>query len=269
MYTQPEKILNALDFFDLAEEEFAFVPGLDYCCGVAPLGYGSPRESEALFDSLIDKVMEYEPETLVLWCPTCQCQLEKIVKPFRDVPFEFMTLPQYLTNVANLPPIPGKYKAKITLHEACKSAFTGLDPVGPRKLLERINGLELVEMPRHGKDTSCCGSGAATFFKSALETVLSERMREVESTGAEILVDVCHYCHYLFTGSEKGFGFTTKNYLQILAEVYGITREDKARKWRLWNDVDRVMKDAREFVETSPFSEPVIRSVLESWLTGP
>jgi Fe-S oxidoreductase len=47
----------------------------------------------------------------------------------------------------------------VTVHEACKTALTGLDPVGPRDILEAL-GRRIVEMPRHGARAACCGSGA-------------------------------------------------------------------------------------------------------------
>ena len=269
VYTQPEKVLNALDILDLAGEKIAFVPGLEYCCGNAPLGYGVLRDSEALFSALIEKVSEYEPEVLILWCPTCQCQLEKIIKPILDLPFDFITLTQYLTNRVTLPPFREKMNVKITLHEACKSAFTGLDLVGPRTLLNKIDGLELVEMQRHGKETSCCGSGAATYFKDAMQSILNERMIEAESTGADLLVDVCHYCHYLFSVDEDHYPFSTKNYIQILAEAYGIRREDRMLKWRRLKDINRIMEDAETFIKTSPFPRNLVQSVLEAWIAGP
>lgn len=67
----------------------------------------------------------------------------------------------------------------------CKSAYTGLDESGSRKTLKKIPGLELIEMPRHGKQTVCCGSWASAWFPEAASSMRNSRLQEAEDTKAD------------------------------------------------------------------------------------
>jgi Fe-S oxidoreductase len=71
-----------------------------------------------------------------------------------------MSFPQFLGKHMDTLSFQNKISKTVTLHEACKSAFTGLDLTGARDVLQKLPGVDLVEMPRHGKKTVCCGSGA-------------------------------------------------------------------------------------------------------------
>ena len=96
MYFQPEKILNALDIMDAIGDDYAFLPGLDYCCGDGSFFWGDIEKGAQRAESLIAAVLDFQPETLVLWCPTCLCRIPQTIARALDVPFEILSFPQYL-----------------------------------------------------------------------------------------------------------------------------------------------------------------------------
>jgi len=264
VYFQPEKILNALNIMSLIGEYFAFVAGLDFCCGNTHLLYGSIDKAERASEHLVQKLASYHPETVILWCPTCLCRFHTTLPHTLDLPFETMSFPQFLAkNVEKLP-----FKRSIcktaTLHEACKVAFTGLDLDGPRQLLQKIPGITLIEMPRHGKNTACCGSGAEDYFPKSFEAVRDDRLIEASQTPTELLVDVCHYCHNLFVSQESKYQFSVTNYVNLVAEALGIGREDKFKKYKQWRDMDQIVEDAKEFIRSSPFPRETVVDLIES-----
>ena len=61
-------------------------------------------------------------------------------------------------------PLSGEAAGTITLHEACKAAYTGVDRDGPREVLQQLPGVTLREMKRYGQDRVCCGSGVICWF---------------------------------------------------------------------------------------------------------
>jgi len=66
----------------------------------------------------------------------------------------------------------------------------------PRRVLEAIPGIELVEMERIREFSWCCGAGGgvkSAFPEFAVETA-RERVREALETGAEALVTSCPWC---------------------------------------------------------------------------
>jgi Fe-S oxidoreductase len=66
----------------------------------------------------------------------------------------------------------------------------------PRNLLNRIPGLNFVEMERIKEYSYCCGAGGgvkSAFPEFALRTAKT-RIEEAESTGAEIIISACPFC---------------------------------------------------------------------------
>jgi hypothetical protein len=177
-----------------------------------------------------------------------------------------MSFPQLLAQNMDMLSFKNKIEKTVTLHEACKVAFTGLDPTGAREVLHGLPGVNLIEMPRHGKGTVCCGSGAETFFPKSFETVRDDRLAEASQTGADILVDVCHHCHNVFCDHESPYGFEVRNYASLVAAALGIEREDKFKKYKQWGDLNRILDDAQEYSEISPFSQEKIIAVLKETL---
>ena len=261
VYYQPDKLLNALDIMDLITDDYAFVPGLDFCCGNAHIYCGAIEDAERSSAELIEKFSAYNPATVIFWCATCLCRFDTTLLKAHTVPFEMMSFPQFLARNMDHLSFQNKIE-KVTLHEACKAAFTGLDLTGARQILKKLPGVDLIEMPRHGEKTVCCGSGAEAFFPKSFETVRDDRLAEARQTGADVLVDVCHHCHNVFCNHESEYGFTVKNYASLVAEALGIVRKDKFKVYKQWGDIDRILTDTENNLSRLPFSIEKIKAVL-------
>lgn len=264
VYAQPEKILSALDIMNLITDDFAFVPGLNFCCGNVHYFSGVLEKGAKASYRLIDKIASYEPESVIFWCPTCHCRFVKTLAAVKEIPFKMISFPQFIA--ANMDRLPFKKRIPktATLHEACKSAFTRIDVTGPQEVLNGIPEVKLHEMPRHGTNTVCCGSGAVTFFPQSFESIRDERLMEASQTKADILIDICHFCHQVFATEEPKYNYTVKNYVTLLAEALDIEREDKFKKYIQWKDIDRIIEDAEIFIESSPYSRERIHQVLKA-----
>ncbi|MCG8471462.1 MAG: (Fe-S)-binding protein [Desulfobacterales bacterium] len=227
VYCQPEKLLNALDLLHRVDPQAAFLPGLSHCCGDTDLFLGDIDKASQKAEALMKAIAQYEPETLVLWCPTCQCRFESTLKDLFSPSFDIVSLPAFLYAHIEKLPLQAIGPKKLTLHDPCKSAYLSLETQATRDLLQAIPGASLVEMPRHGKKTACCGSGATVFCKEGFQKVRDERMREAKETQAHTLVDVCHFCHQCFGPEIHRFGLEAESYINLLAQASGIYRQDR------------------------------------------
>ena len=74
----------------------------------------------------------------------------------------------------------------MTYHDPCYLARYNRITEAPRKLIE-ATGAELVEMPRHGTDTFCCGAGGGRIWMAdgpdAGERPSEQRIREAQTLG--------------------------------------------------------------------------------------
>ena len=264
IYFQPEKILNALDIMDAIGDDYAFLPGIDHCCGENHLFFGHIKGGSQRAEELVAAMAGFQPDAVVLWCPTCQCCFEKLISPSMAVPFKVLSYPQYLAEKMSALPLTRAAAGTVTLHEACKSAYTGVDCDGPREVLRQLPGVILREMEHHGEKTVCCGSGAACWFPESCARIRKDRLQEAAQTGAERLVTVCHYCSQTFAEEEPHYNFNVTNYIDLVAEAMGIRREDKFKKYMLWRDLDRILEDADQNITEAPFTRDRIAAVLRA-----
>ena len=268
VYFQPEKILNSLDIMDAIGDDYAFLPGLDYCCGGNQLFMGEIDEGIKRAEELVETIADFQPETAVLWCPTCQCRFDNTIAPGMDIPFKIQSFPQYLAANMKKLPLSDAAAGTITLHEPCKSAFTGVDRNGPREVLRQLPGVTLKEMKHHGRETLCCGSGAICWFPQSCARIREKRLQEAAQTGAKRLATVCHYCSQTFAAEEAHYDFIVTNYVNLVAEAIGIRREDKFKKYTRWGNLARILRDAEDHIATSPFKRERIVEVLRAVFMG-
>jgi heterodisulfide reductase subunit D len=114
-------------------------------------------------------------------------------------------------------------KAKVTYHDPCHLGRHSGVYDEPREILKKIPGLELVEMSRNRRGSRCCGAGGG--FKSGYGdlavNIAAERVKEAESTGAEILVTACPFCVLNLQAGAKKIGSKIKilDISQLLLEA--------------------------------------------------
>jgi len=101
-------------------------------------------------------------------------------------------------------------KKKVTYQDPCRlGRHLGIYD-SPRKVLEAIPGLELIEMEKNRECALCCGTSAFTNCDTFSHEMRVERLLEAKATGAEILVTSCPKCQIHFRcamnnrGKEKG-----------------------------------------------------------------
>jgi L-lactate dehydrogenase complex protein LldE len=96
-------------------------------------------------------------------------------------------LTQFLTDVASVDAVPGRFDGTVTYHDSC----AGLREMGvkaqPRALLGKVAGLTLVEMP---ECETCCGFGGtfALKFGEISTRLADDKCRHVEAAGADAVV---------------------------------------------------------------------------------
>jgi len=81
----------------------------------------------------------------------------------------------------------------------------------------------MIEMPRSGKQSFCCGAGGAQMWKEeehGTETVNVNRYREAAATGAKTVAVGCPFCLTMLTDAAKQAdqGVQVKDVAEILAE---------------------------------------------------
>lgn len=85
---------------------------------------------------------------------------------------------------------------RVTLHDPCYLARGMGDTISARALLKALPDVDLVELPRHGRDALCCGAGGGRMWlEGPDEPPLGEaRLTELAAAGVDLCVTACPYC---------------------------------------------------------------------------
>lgn len=102
---------------------------------------------------------------------------------------------------ANLP-------ERVTYHDACFLGRHNDVYIPPRRVIGALGGIDVVEMPRHGPNSFCCGAGGARFWMEERtgKKIGVVRVEEALRTGATQLAVACPFCHVMLDDSLKETG---------------------------------------------------------------
>jgi Fe-S oxidoreductase len=114
------------------------------------------------------------------------------------VNFEALHMNQYVLELINQGrlEITGKFEKSVTYHDPCYLGRHNGIYDEPRELLNKVSGLNLVEMETCRKNSLCCGGGGGRIWMDTPqeERFSDIRLRQAEATGAQVLATSCPYC---------------------------------------------------------------------------
>ncbi|HYM82578.1 MAG TPA: (Fe-S)-binding protein, partial [Candidatus Dormibacteraeota bacterium] len=84
----------------------------------------------------------------------------------------------------------------VTIHDSCYLARYNGVVAAPRDVLGSLDGLEVREMERSGRQTFCCGAGGGRMWMEETRgtRINAERSRQILETGAERVATACPFC---------------------------------------------------------------------------
>jgi Fe-S oxidoreductase len=115
-----------------------------------------------------------------------------------------------------------------TLHDSCYVGRYNRIFDAPRAVLRAVYGDGLVEMPRHGERSFCCGAGGANYWYDVAknEPAGALRIKEAIGTGASVVAAECPFCIKMLeqgaqTATADG-GLRIKDIAEIVAEALDV-----------------------------------------------
>jgi Fe-S oxidoreductase len=198
---QSDTLKNMMEILQRAGKEIALSKN-ERCCGSIALRIGDEKAASKQAEENVRQLEEMGAKTVFTACAGCYRTLKKDYPDIlgKDLPFEIKHITEILYDLLK--------KKELTLNQASEESYkiTYHDPCHlgrhmdlyeiPRKLLELIPGVELVEMKRNRSNAWCCGAGGGlkSQFPELASKISQERINEAINTRADILTTSCPFC---------------------------------------------------------------------------
>ncbi len=129
--------------------------------------------------------------------------------------FEFT---EFLTNILKIENFGATLNAKATYHDSCAGLRECKIKEGPRNLLKKVKGLQLIEM---AETETCCGFGGtfAVKFDAISNAMADQKIYHALDTGASHIISTDLSCLMHLQGiiSKKNLPITTVHIADVLA----------------------------------------------------
>lgn len=221
-----QKVAKAVSsILKAANVNFGVLKTGEKCCGDAVYQSGEDAFLEELVTENVTTFEKTKASIVVSISPHC-FNMFKTVYPRYGASFKALHYTELLAELVDSGRLQLAHSMErtVTYHDPCYlSRYHGIEEP-PRKLLESINGVKLIEMQNSRMNTFCCGGGGGRVFQETEgERLANIRVREAAETGAHTLATSCPYCIQNFEDSARTLGakLQVSDVAELLAQSMG------------------------------------------------
>ena len=198
------------------------------CCGDQARKIGADDVFQQLARANTELFLERGVRRILVFSPHC---LNALAKDYRDLDGAFVG--EHYTEVLDRLISAGELTPalevgrSVTFHDPCYLGRHNGIYDAPRRVLQSIPGLELIEMPRCREDSLCCGGGGGGAWSEypVEERFAVLRVREALDTGAEFIATACPYCTLMLEDAvnvlNAGDQIAVRDVAELLAQSVG------------------------------------------------
>ncbi|MBT8340368.1 MAG: (Fe-S)-binding protein [Desulfatitalea sp.] len=185
------------DILKKAGVDFGILGTKESCCGESIRKTGSEAVFKDLARENIKTFIDHGVRKVIVSSPHCYHTFVNEYPEFM-VNFEVVHISQYLLELIHdgRLSLSREVGQKVTYHDPCYMGRHNGIYDEPRDLLNKVPGLDLVEMADARKDSLCCGGGGGRIWMDTPkdERFSDLRLEQAKTAGADVLVTACPYC---------------------------------------------------------------------------
>ena len=213
-----------------ANVNFAVLGSAERCTGESARRMGDEFLFQELAETNLKTLQRHQVKKIVTHCPHCLNSFKNDYPQLGDK-LEVAHHSELIAELARTGKFPVHEKTLsshgLTYHDPCYLARVNEVTEPPRRLLEMLkttHGNEsLLEMPRHGRMTSCCGAGGGRmwFDDEPEKRIGVSRVNEALDTGAKTVAVSCPFCLTMLSDgvAARDSNVQVKDIAELLAEA--------------------------------------------------
>ncbi|KGF06110.1 (Fe-S)-binding protein [Arcanobacterium sp. S3PF19] len=184
-------------------------PRSQACCGQMHINTGYYPEAMPLIRNHVETfrgVLDGQWDAIVVPSGSCTGSIRhqqemvaategepELAREAKEIAAKTYELSEFLVNVLGLSDVGAFFPHRVTYHPTCHSLRVAKVGDAPYRLLQNVEGIDLVELP---EEKSCCGFGGTFSLKNpeTSASMLTDKMANIISTRAEVLVAGDYSC---------------------------------------------------------------------------
>ncbi|MEM4735365.1 MAG: (Fe-S)-binding protein [Candidatus Thorarchaeota archaeon] len=198
-YREKEIARTTVEIFDRLGLNFTVIPN-ERCCGSVLLRLGRTQSFKSLAKHNIDAIVRTGARTLVTACAGCfRTWKQDFPAQGLKYPFRVLHVTEYLDELVKQGVVHFEAPSpiRVTYHDPCHLGRHAGVYEAPRRVIQSVSNVELVEMETNKRYAHCCGSGGGVkgTYGELADEIAADRVEEAERTGAQVLLTACPFCH--------------------------------------------------------------------------
>jgi heterodisulfide reductase subunit D len=260
--------LLCLDVLDALDASYEVHGGPSNCCGILQFRPGDDANAGRQGHKTIERFAETGASQVLSWCPTCQIQFGETLMPAQaeagGSTFDMTMWPVYLaTRMDELRPMLTRpVNKRVALYEFPGAAGV-VDAI--KGLLGAINGLELVDLEVEQAGYHLTSLATMPDFR---RRQIADTLRAAEAANVDTLAGIFHSDHRELVSHQNAWPFEAVNYMELIGEAMGITREDTFKQLKLMADVDAILTESYPMIEQNGLDLDEVREVILNDILG-
>jgi Fe-S oxidoreductase len=222
-----EVIKTAATVFEKAGLPFVTLGNEQWCCGDMPQRLGEKELAKLLAEHNIEMLGKDKTHNVISLSPHCYHTMKNDAQYVSTK----LTVEHYTQTLARTIDegtlkMTKQTHRKVAFHDPCYlGRYNGVYDE-PRKVLESIQGLKLLEFYRNRKLSFCCGGGSGRVLTEEppyAERPAEERVKEAVEVGADTIATACPLCLIQLSSATKSLDFekqiAVKDIVELVSEA--------------------------------------------------
>lgn len=228
-FLYPNVVRTSALVFTEAGVEMGYFRNKENCCGswMHRTGHLSPFEKQV--EDNVKAFSQAGVKRIITGCAGCYRTLgADYPEHSKGFQAEVVHEVQLLANLidANRFLFKERVNILVTYHDPCHLGRHMKIIEEPRRILENIPGVRLIEAPFNRYDSHCCGGGGGLLsaFPDLAMQIALRRLQELEETSAEAIVTACPFCETALSEAINRGGSKIKVYdiAEVIAKALSI-----------------------------------------------